>query len=112
MAGLLIFARVDQRCAGPGCSEGPIPVELDPNSTVEDIVVELHTIGAVRSSAGVEVEWQGARLKRSDHLPDVGLGSQSTVLVVLRSSGQSRIAGGTEHSAAVLNGQKQPSQVV
>eukprot|EP00756_Hemistasia_phaeocysticola_P011012 Hpha_TRINITY_DN15076_c5_g5::TRINITY_DN15076_c5_g5_i1::g.124934::m.124934 len=82
MAGLLLFASVDPKCAGPSAGEGSIPLELDPSATVEHIIAELKKTDSIQGE--VVVKWQGARLPPHDLLADVGLGAQCTVLVVPR----------------------------
>lgn len=98
MSGLLLFARVDPRCASGGGVE-LVPLVLDPLASVQRLIDELKAVEAV--SREVDVEWHGRRLAKGSLLADVGVSPQSVVLVVPVIMHR-RIACGTDHSAAVL----------
>eukprot|EP00756_Hemistasia_phaeocysticola_P002366 Hpha_TRINITY_DN11638_c0_g1::TRINITY_DN11638_c0_g1_i2::g.49364::m.49364 len=103
MAGLLIFVKVAPHCAGPTAGEvdRSVPVELDPDAHVRDIIAKLRETQAILGE--VAVEWQGKRLAGSDLLADVGLCPQSTALVV-PGYRHFRLAGGSGHCAVVRDG--------
>eukprot|EP00756_Hemistasia_phaeocysticola_P064047 Hpha_TRINITY_DN7496_c0_g2::TRINITY_DN7496_c0_g2_i1::g.95998::m.95998 len=103
MSGLLIFARVDPKCAGPrGREGGLVPLELEADARVNDITAELAQMKAIRGVVGVQ--WQGRYLDADEFLADVGLCPQSTVVIVPREVHGSRIAAGERHTVALRPG--------
>eukprot|EP00756_Hemistasia_phaeocysticola_P040934 Hpha_TRINITY_DN16890_c0_g5::TRINITY_DN16890_c0_g5_i1::g.153497::m.153497 len=104
---LVLFANVDPSCAGPAAREGPVVVELDPMACVEDLTAELARMRALRGqTARVDVVWQGARLKPTDTLADVGLCNQSTVQVTLGMTEKMRQSQAKTMLRAVASGNK------
>eukprot|EP00756_Hemistasia_phaeocysticola_P002674 Hpha_TRINITY_DN11819_c0_g1::TRINITY_DN11819_c0_g1_i1::g.2202::m.2202 len=99
--GVILFARVDPVCAGSLEAEGLIPVEVQQDARVGDIISQLEHTEAVRTE--VNIEFQQSRLRAEDFLADVGLCPQSTVRVLPSHfwRRRRRIAGAELHSVAI-----------
>eukprot|EP00756_Hemistasia_phaeocysticola_P046011 Hpha_TRINITY_DN19767_c0_g1::TRINITY_DN19767_c0_g1_i1::g.21686::m.21686/K08770/UBC; ubiquitin C len=75
--GLVLYVRVEPEAVGSGAPESVAVVEVDPGAVVSDVTAQLIATGA--AVEGVELEWQGKRLRPSELLADAGVCPQSTL---------------------------------